>query len=123
MRDTVFRCSSKPPRPRGRFLCSGYPPSVHFLDVAGLPRLIEGRLLRAIKSQDHEEALIGHRLKPVLAFARRGGTEIDVGRAVRICYRSIHRVERWKRLSIVESRAGDRVIDRNGPEQCGWNIF
>ncbi len=57
----------------------------HQLNIAWFPGLIEPRLERSVKSQDHEPAFAGNRLDPV-AFRALGslGAEPDIDRAVAV---------------------------------------
>src|SRR5271154_2536600 len=78
-------------RPGASFLCDP-------LKVAGLPDLVEERLLRTIEAKNHEEALVRQRPQPVLAWPGGCRPEVDVGRTVGVLHGPVHRVDGRKGL-------------------------
>src|ERR1035438_6243223 len=71
----------------------GFVSSLHLLDVVELPGPVEKCLLRAVETEDGEPAFAGDRGQPVLTLAGRLRAEVDVGGAVRILHRLIHRIQ------------------------------
>src|SRR5208283_4723311 len=101
---------------------SSYPRSLTLLDVIQLPGLVEESLLRAVETEDGEPAFAGDRSKPVLASAGRLRAKVDVGSAVRVLHRLIHRVQRRKGLAVIQTRTGDRIIHGGRPEISSGDV-
>src|SRR6516162_11394707 len=92
------------------FLCGGRR-SLHFFDVPRYPRLVDRGFRRAVKSQDNEVSLAWNRREPVALLTFSGfGSEINSGRAIGILFRFIAGAQRWKRLTVGESRGVLSVI-------------
>ena len=98
--------------------------SVHQLDLAGSPSLVEPRLQRTIQAQQCVPALAGNRLHPVALLAgRRTRPEVDVDRGVGVDLESLGLAADGRPL-LIGLQHGTRlvVIKDDGPEVRHRNV-
>src|SRR5205814_2173999 len=97
--------------------------SLHLLDVAGLPSLVDGRFSWAVEPEDGEISFAGDGGEPVGLFAHRCfGAEVEVRAAVGILRRLVARTERRERLAVGETRGGLSVVERYRPEDSSRDV-
>src|SRR5262245_28047496 len=93
--------------------------------VARHPGLFIEGLLRSVDAQEDEETLAGDGAQPVLSVAAGGRirTEVEIDRSVCVDGGLVHLIDRGERLSVVQARAGDGIVDGHRPEQMSGNAF
>src|SRR5262245_15432435 len=94
--------------------------SLHFLDIAGFPAVVDRRFGRAVEPQNREIALARYCGEPVAVLAVRCvGAEIDIGTAIGVRYWLVARAERREGLPVGEARRVLGFVERHRPEVGG----
>src|SRR5690606_23970767 len=95
--------------------------SVKLLEITGFPGLVEPGLERAVKPQEHEVALAGHGLDPVvvLSLGSRRSEVHRIGTVVVGLQLRVRAVDAGTPLVRFEKRPRLPVVDSEGPEVVG----